>query len=132
MYPDALVEKHRSRVREAGAPSLSSADDVNDVLSDFTGVIVVNSVCGCAANTLIPAVETVLPGLDLPAHQVFAGVDDDATAQARQRFGEHGPSSPAVVLLSDGTVTSYISRSDILTSEKDELENKIKSSADTV
>lgn len=130
-YPEPVVNKHKSRVEATGATPLTTSGDVDDALRDNC-VVVVNSVCGCAANTLIPALEATLADRDIEAYQVFAGVDDEATAAARDRFGEHGPSSPAVAVVEGGSVSSYIAREDILGREQEGVEDLLRTSFETL
>jgi putative YphP/YqiW family bacilliredoxin len=130
-YPEPVINKHRSRVEATGASPLTSREDVEAALRDDC-VVVVNSVCGCAANTLIPTLEATLADTDITAYQVFAGVDDEATAAARNRFGEYGPSSPAVAIIKDGEVSSYIAREDILRHEEEDVEGLLRTSFDTL
>ncbi len=130
-YPEPVIRKHRSRVEATGAEPLTSRDDVEGALRSDC-VVVVNSVCGCAANTLIPALEATLVDRDIDAYQVFAGVDDEATATARERFGEYGPSSPAVAIFEDGDVSSYIAREDILGGEQGGVEDLLDAAFDNL
>jgi putative YphP/YqiW family bacilliredoxin len=131
-YPEALVDGHRESVENLGATSLESAEEVDEALGDGRYVVVVNSVCGCAANTLIPTLEATLADTDITAYQVFAGVDDEATATARERFGEYGPSSPAVAIFEDGDVSSYIAREDILGDEQGGVEDLLDAAFDNL
>lgn len=126
------MDGHRESVENLGATSLESSEEVDEALGDGRCIVVVNSVCGCAANTLIPALEATLANRDIPAYQVFAGVADEATDAARERFGEYGPSSPAVAIMKDGAVSSYVSRDDILGNEQEDVEDLLRTSFDTL
>ncbi len=116
-YPDLLVAPMRDDLVRLGFTELRSAADVDAALSDASKptLVVVNSVCGCAAGSLRPAVamslhsETVPPVLTT----VFAGQDLEATQRARQYFVGYPPSSPAVALMKDGDIVFMLERHQI-------------------
>jgi len=116
-YPDLLVQPMREDLTRLGFRELRSADDVNDILSNVDGpvLVVVNSVCGCAAGALRPGVALSLQGDVVPPvlTTVFAGQDMDATARARDFFTGYPPSSPAVALLRDGDLVYMMERHQI-------------------
>ena len=112
MYPDHVVEQRREQL--SGVEPITDEAEANTVLTDYTGVLVVNSVCGCASQTLYPAYDQAT--IDVPARSVFAGVDDEATSAARE-FIDAPPSSPAVALFKDGSCAEYISRADIMSED---------------
>lgn len=130
MYPDSIVEGHRGAVTGLGAESLEDVDRVDDALSSGRCVVVVNSVCGCAAETLIPALEGASLDESLDWYTVFAGVDDEATEAARSYFEGFGPSSPAVVFLEDGEVDTYLGRGDVMRCSADEFGGHVEDAAD--
>ncbi len=113
-YPDLLVQPMRDDLTRLGFRELRSADDVDDILSNVSGpvLVVVNSVCGCAAGALRPAVAMSLRSEVVPPMltTVFAGQDLDATARAREYFTGYPPSSPSVALLVDGELVYMMER----------------------
>ena len=116
-YPPQLVEPMREELTRLGIEELQSAEDVDDALegSDDTVMVVVNSVCGCAARNARPAVASALDHEVLPdrSYTVFAGVDEEATARAREYFTGYRPSSPSVALLSGGDPVFMLERHQI-------------------
>jgi len=116
-YPDLLVQPMRDDLTRLGFRELRSADDVDDLLGHASGpvLVVVNSVCGCAAGALRPAVAMAIRAEENhPAlTTVFAGQDLDATARAREYFTGYPPSSPAVALLKDGDLVYMMERHQI-------------------
>lgn len=117
MYPEEIVIPCREELTEAGIEELRTADEVEAVLSDKTGtaLVVINSVCGCAAGGARPGVRLALEHGTLPDRitSVFAGVDQDATAQARSHIEGYAPSSPAIALFKDGALVFMMERHDI-------------------
>jgi len=107
----------REELTRLGIEELQSAEDVDDALegSDDTVMVVVNSVCGCAARNARPAVASALDHEVLPdrSYTVFAGVDEEATARAREYFTGYRPSSPSVALLSGGDPVFMLERHQI-------------------
>ncbi len=115
-YPEMLVAPMRQDLVRLGFQELRSASDVDEALEDTAEptLVVVNSVCGCAAGAMRPAV-----ALSLSHEQearpprlttVFAGQDLDATQRAREYFPGYAPSSPAVALLKDGELVWMLER----------------------
>ncbi|HLL45358.1 MAG TPA: BrxA/BrxB family bacilliredoxin, partial [Longimicrobiaceae bacterium] len=105
-YPEMLIAPMRQELTRLGVRELKSADEVRETLEtkDGTTMVVVNSVCGCAARNARPAVAMALQHGKLPERvtTVFAGQDTDATAEARRHFLGYAPSSPSIALLKDG------------------------------
>jgi putative YphP/YqiW family bacilliredoxin len=105
-YPDLLVQPMREDLTRLGFRELRSSEDVDDILSNVDGpvLVVVNSVCGCAAGALRPGVALSLRSDVVPPvlTTVFAGQDMEATARARDYFSGYPPSSPSVALLRGG------------------------------
>ncbi len=116
-YPEMLVAPMRQELTRLGVKELKSADEVRETLEnkDGTTMVVVNSVCGCAARNARPAVAMALQHGKLPERvtTVFAGQDTDATAEARRHFLGYAPSSPSIALLKDGDVAFMLERHDI-------------------
>jgi putative YphP/YqiW family bacilliredoxin len=116
-YPEMLIAPMRQELTRLGVKELKSADDVRETLEtkDGTTMVVVNSVCGCAARNARPAVAMALQHGKLPERvtTVFAGQDTDATAEARRHFLGYAPSSPSIALLKDGDVAFMLERHDI-------------------
>jgi putative YphP/YqiW family bacilliredoxin len=116
-YPDLLVQPMRDDLTRIGFRELRTGDDVDDLLGNAAGtvLVVVNSVCGCAAGSLRPAVAMSLQVTTTPEvlTTVFAGQDLDATARARTYFTGYPPSSPAVALLKDGELVYMMERHQI-------------------
>jgi putative YphP/YqiW family bacilliredoxin len=115
-YPEPFIAPMRAELVSAGVRELRTADEVDEaVRTPGTVMIVVNSVCGCAAGKARPGIARALqhePRPDLVA-TVFAGADLDATARAREYFAPYPPSSPAVGLLRDGKLVFMLQRRDI-------------------
>src|SRR5918996_4956032 len=116
-YNPALVAPMRAEVTRLGARELTTAAEVDAVLGDQRGslLVFVNSVCGCAAGNARPALALALRHSVVPQQvvTVFAGQDLDAVARARQYFGEYQPSSPSIALLRDGEVVHFVHRHQI-------------------
>ncbi|MBA3658677.1 MAG: BrxA/BrxB family bacilliredoxin [Gemmatimonadales bacterium] len=116
-YNPALVAPMRDEMRQMGAQELTTAAEVDAALGDQRGTLLVfvNSVCGCAAGNARPALKLALQHGTRPnqVSTVFAGQDTEATARARQFFGEYQPSSPSMALLRDGEVVHFVHRHQI-------------------
>lgn len=116
-YPEMLVTPMRQELTRLGVEELRTADDVEQTLenADGTVLVVVNSVCGCAARNARPAVAMALQNETVPDRltTVFAGQDTDATAKARSYFHGYAPSSPQIALLKDGDVAMMLERHQI-------------------
>lgn len=116
-YDPRLVAPMRDEMVRMGARELKTVAEVDEALGDQKGtmLVFVNSVCGCAAGNARPALAHALKHAVRPQHvvTVFAGQDVDATARARQYFGEYQPSSPSMALLRDGEVVHFIHRHQI-------------------
>jgi len=117
MYPEEYVQPVREELTRIGFQEMRTAGEVDAVLSKNTGtvLVVVNSVCGCAAGRARPAVAIAIENKARPEilSTVFAGQDTDATARARTYFTGYQPSSPSVALLRDGKVVFMLERKDI-------------------
>lgn len=115
MYPEQLVAPMRTDLTSAGFKELKTAQEVEQNLQNQKGttLLVINSVCGCAAGAARPGVKWALQHSDKkPAAlaTVFAGVDKDAVARAREFTLPYPPSSPAIALFKDGELVHFVER----------------------
>ena len=116
MYPEAIVTPMKAELTAAGFTELISPDDVDQaVKSEGTVLLVVNSVCGCAAGAARPGVRKSLENGKTPTKltTVFAGFDVEAVNQARKHFTPYPPSSPAIALFKNGELVHFIERHNI-------------------
>ena len=113
-YPEEMVAPMRSELTRLGAKELRSAAEVDAFMKGQKGtaLLIVNSVCGCAAGGARPAVSIALQSAVKPQQvvTVFAGQDTDATAKARSYFAGVPPSSPSIALLRDGKLVDFVPR----------------------
>jgi putative YphP/YqiW family bacilliredoxin len=116
-YPELFVAPMRKELTDLGVRELRTAEDVEAAVTRTAGtlMIVVNSVCGCAAGKARPGLALALRHGSRPdvVATVFAGFDEEATAKARSYFSGYRPSSPAIALLRNGAVIYMLERSDI-------------------
>lgn len=116
-YPPELTEPMRAELTRLGVEDLRTVEQVDAALKDSQGtvLVVVNSVCGCAAGGARPAVARALAHDKQPGRvvTVFAGVDREATDRARSYFTGYRPSSPQIALLKDGQVAFMLERQQI-------------------
>ena len=114
MYPPELVQPMKEDLTSVGFNQLTTPDDVDEIIenSGESLLLVVNSVCGCAAGNMLPGVKLSLGNDKVPdtLATVFAGVDGDATAQARKHFLPYPPSSPSIALFKDGKLVHFLER----------------------
>jgi putative YphP/YqiW family bacilliredoxin len=114
MYDERLVAPMREELTRLGFEELRTPEAVDAKLKDAKGttLVVVNSICGCAARNARPAVAMALKDGPRPDHltTVFAGQDVEATKQARGYFIGYPPSSPQIGLLKDGTIVFMLER----------------------
>ncbi|MCS6821410.1 MAG: BrxA/BrxB family bacilliredoxin [Microscillaceae bacterium] len=117
MYPEHLVAPMRRDLTDAGFTELKTASEVEQVLSEKgTILVVVNSVCGCAAGAARPGVKLALSQAKRKPDKlttVFAGVDKEAVEKARQYMLPYPPSSPSIALFKDGELVHFIERHQI-------------------
>ncbi len=117
MYDPIMVAPMRDELLAAGFESLSTTDQVNDVLTrkDQTTLVVVNSVCGCAAANARPGAILAASHKQKPNNltTVFAGVDRDAVDRARSYFRGYMPSSPSMALMKNGECVFMLQRHEI-------------------
>ncbi|WP_438965017.1 BrxA/BrxB family bacilliredoxin [Flavobacterium sp.] len=113
MYPEEMVKPMRAELNDAGFQDLYSADEVkNAIQSEGTTLVVVNSVCGCAARNARPGAKMSLAGEKKPAKlvTVFAGVDKEAVDAAREQMFPFPPSSPSMALFKNGELVHMLER----------------------
>jgi putative YphP/YqiW family bacilliredoxin len=117
LYEPTLVQPMRDELTRIGVQELRTAEDVDEVIgrAEGTTLIVVNSVCGCAARNARPAVALAMEYAVQPNRvvTVFAGQDIEATARAREYFVGYRPSSPSLALLRDGDLVFMLERHQI-------------------
>lgn len=113
-YSPMLVKPMREELTNAGVKELLTPQDVDAFMADKNGtaMLVINSVCGCAAGMARPGVRLALQHDRRPDRiaTVFAGQDLDATAKARAYFPDIPPSSPSIAFLKDGELVHFIPR----------------------
>lgn len=116
-YPEEDVKPMREELEAVGAKSLRTVEQVDEVFKEQKGtaLLVVNSVCGCAAGGARPGVSAALQNKKIPdaITTVFAGVDRDATNHARSYIKNYAPSSPSIALFKDGEVVFMMERLNI-------------------
>lgn len=114
MYPAEIVAPMTRDLTAVGFEPLETPQAVADVLENHKGtaLLVVNSVCGCAAAMARPGVKIALQNDRQPEklYTVFAGVDQEATAKAREYLLPYPPSSPSIALFKDGKLVHFIER----------------------
>ncbi len=113
MYPADLVMPMKAELTDKGFQDLTTPEEVNNALKkEGTTLVMVNSVCGCAAGAARPGVIFSLTGDKKPDHlvTVFAGYDGDAVAEARKYMAPFPPSSPSIALFKDGELVHMLER----------------------
>ncbi len=124
-YPELMVKPMRDELAAAGVRELRTTEEVDEVLgsNDGTTLLVVNSVCGCAAGQARPGVRRALEHEVTPTRKatVFAGQDLEATARAREHFADVPPSSPSIALFKDGELAYFVPRHRIENRSAEEL-----------
>lgn len=116
MYPESIVKPMKEELTAVGFEDCNSPEAVEAAInSKGTVLMVVNSVCGCAAGAARPGVKMSLTGDKKPSKltTVFAGFDIDAVGQARKHFAPYPPSSPAIALFKDGELVHFVERHNI-------------------
>lgn len=117
MYDPRFVQPMRDELVQMGVKELRTSAEVDEFMRDQSGtaMIVVNSICGCAAGAARPAVGLALKSAKKPARvaTVFAGQDREATERARSYITGYPPSSPSVALFRDGQLVHMVPRHDI-------------------
>ena len=113
MYPEEMVKPMRAELSDAGFQDLYSAETVEQAISkEGTTLVVVNSVCGCAARNTRPGAKMSLDNAKKPSNlvTVFAGVDKEAVDKAREHMFPFPPSSPCMALFKDGELVHMLER----------------------
>ena len=113
MYPAELVKPMREDLTKVGFEELHTTEDVDAALAkEGTTLLVVNSVCGCAAANARPGASMSLDNAKKPTNivTVFAGVDKDAVSTARSYMAPFPPSSPCIALFKDGELVHFVER----------------------
>lgn len=115
-YPEPFIAPMREELTTLGFEELRTPESVDQAVArPGTTLLVVNSVCGCAAGKARPGIAMALQHTAKPAHltTVFAGADIESTAQARAHLAPYPPSSPSIALLKDGKIAFILERRDI-------------------
>ena len=135
MYDPQLVQPMREELTRVGVKEMRTAAEVDETLQNAKGttLVVVNSVCGCAAGGARPGVTMALQNPKKPENltTVFAGQDKEATDKARSYFPQYPPSSPAVALLKEGKLVFILQRRDIEGHAPQEIAEKLKEAFNT-
>jgi len=133
-YDERFVTPMREELTRLGVEEMRTPDDVDGRLADAKGttLVVVNSICGCAARNARPAVALALAHDHTPdaLTTVFAGQDLDATSRARSYFTGYPPSSPQIALLKDGAVVFMLERHQIEGRSADAIAEDLKAAFD--
>jgi len=129
-YPEFLVQPMREELTRVGFRDLRTAGDVDAVVGRSPGVVmvVVNSICGCAAGRARPGIAEALRHSQRPdvLATVFAGADIEATARAREYFPGVAPSSPSVALLEGGKLLYMMERKHIEIRSAEEIAAELR------
>ena len=130
MYPEIMLVPMREELTTLGVEELRTAEEVDKAITTQPGtvMVVVNSICGCAAGRMRPAVRAALQNAARPdkAFSVFAGQDTQATERARSYFTGYPPSSPSIAILRDGKLLYMMQRSDIERRDAAEIAAELK------
>ncbi|MGD9489863.1 MAG: BrxA/BrxB family bacilliredoxin [Calditrichaceae bacterium] len=130
-YPEELVRPMREELTSAGVKELKTPEEVEHMmtLEKGTMLMIINSVCGCAAGNARPAVKLSLNNEILPDKitTVFAGVDHDAVAKARTYILGYPPSSPSIALFENGRLLHMIPRQQIEGRMPEDIADELKS-----
>jgi putative YphP/YqiW family bacilliredoxin len=130
MYPEIMVIPMREELTRLGVQELRTPEEVDRAIANQPGtaMVVVNSICGCAAGRMRPAVRAALQNGARPERMftVFAGQDVAATERARSYFTGFASSSPSIALLRDGKLVHMMQRSDIEHREAADIASELK------
>ena len=134
MYPEFFIAPMREELTRLGVRELRTAADVDEAVAKTPGtlMVVVNSVCGCAAGKARPGVALALQHDARPdvVATVFAGADIEATARARSYFTGYPPSSPSIALMRDGKLIYMMERHQIENQEAGSIANELTTAFD--
>ena len=136
MYPEYMVAPIREDLTSAGFEQLMTPEEVENVLSQKEGTVLVaiNSVCGCAASKARPALKMAVSSADKkPAKMitVFAGMEADAVSKAREYMLPYPPSSPSIALFKNGELVHMIERHHIEGNDLVRIVDNLKGAFDT-
>ena len=135
MYPEFMIAPMREELTRFGVRELRTTGEVDDALTKTSGtvMVVVNSVCGCAAGKARPGVALALQHAAKPdlVATVFAGADVEATERARGYFTGYPPSSPSIALFKDGKLVYMLERHQIENQEADAIAAQLTAAFDT-
>jgi len=134
MYPEIMVIPMREELTRLGVEELRTTEEVDQALKDRPGtaMVIVNSICGCAAGRMRPAVRMALQNAARPdkAFSVFAGQEKEATDRARSYFTGYPPSSPSIAILHDGQLVYMMQRREIESREAPAIAADLKAAFD--
>ena len=133
MYPELMIAPMREELTRLGIKEARTPSEVDSAVgAPGSTMVIVNSVCGCAAGRMRPAVRMALQHETKPDQMitVFAGQDPEATEQARSYFRGYPPSSPSIGLLRDGQLVYLMQRSDIEHREAVDIADELKGAFD--
>ena len=134
MYPEIMVIPMREELTRLGIEELRTPEEVDQALKNRPGttMVIVNSICGCAAGRMRPAVRMAMQNSVRPdqAYSVFAGQEKEATDRARSYFTGYPPSSPSIGILRDGQLVYLMPRSDIERREAPAIAADLKAAFD--
>jgi putative YphP/YqiW family bacilliredoxin len=130
MYPELMVVPMREELTRIGVGELKTASEVDREMQvqQGTTLVIVNSICGCAAGRMRPALRAALQNPSRPdrSFSVFAGQDLEATERARSYFTGYRPSSPSLALFRDGKLVHMMQRSDIEHRDASDIATELK------
>jgi putative YphP/YqiW family bacilliredoxin len=128
-YPELMVKPMREDLTRLGVEELTDAEKVDRFMADDSGsaMLVVNSVCGCAAGMARPAVALALQHENKPDRvaTVFAGQDVEATERARSYFADVPPTSPSIMIIKGGQLVDYVPRHRIENRDAHDIANDL-------
>jgi putative YphP/YqiW family bacilliredoxin len=132
MYPELMVVPMREELTRLGIEEAKTPDAVDHAVTSTRGtlMLVVNSICGCAAGKMRPGLRMALqnsPATPTRSISVFAGQDQEATAQARQHFAGQPPSSPSIGIFRDGQLVYFMPRAAIETRDAMSIAQELQS-----
>ena len=134
MYPEFMIAPMREELTRLGVRELRTAGEVDEAITKTVGttMVVVNSVCGCAAGKARPGVALALQHAVKPDQvtTVFAGADVEATERARGYFTGYPGSSPSIALLKDGKLVYLLERHQIENQEADAIATQLTAAFD--
>ena len=130
-YPEIMIRPMREDLTRLGFEEMRTPDSVDAIVNDTKGtlMVVVNSICGCAAGKARPGVAQALENEARPDRlaTVFAGADLEATEKARGYFTGYGPSSPSIAILRDGQLVYMLERYQIEGRNATQIADELKS-----